>query len=214
MAAGLSGAGLAAWLQTPWILSLFAALLAVLALAMFDVFTLQMPSGIQARLSERSSRIPGGRYTGALLMGALSALIVGPCVAAPLAGALLYISQTGDVVLGGSALFAMAWGMGVPLLIVGASSGALLPKAGLWMDGVKRLFGMLLLATAWWMLIPVVPTWVQMTGWAFLAIVAAVMLRAFDALPAELARAACSARAWACCWRWPRRPGWSSERRP
>ncbi|MEN4917249.1 protein-disulfide reductase DsbD [Achromobacter spanius] len=183
VAAGLSGAGLAAWLQTPWILALFAILLAVLALAMFDVFTFQMPSGIQARLSERSSRIPGGRYTGALVMGALSALIVGPCVAAPLAGALLYISQTGDVVLGGSALFAMAWGMGVPLLIVGASSGALLPKAGPWMDGVKRLFGMLLLATAWWMLIPVVPTWVQMTGWAFLAVVSAVMLRAFDALP-------------------------------
>ncbi len=183
VAAGLSGAGLAGWLQTPWILSLFAALLAVLALAMFDAFTFQMPSGIQARLSERASRIPGGRYTGALLMGALSALIVGPCVAAPLAGALLYISQTGDVVLGGSALFAMAWGMGVPLLIVGASSGALLPKAGPWMDGVKRLFGMLLLATAWWMLIPVVPTWVQMTGWAFLAAVSAVMLRAFDALP-------------------------------
>ena len=183
VAAGLSGAGLAAWLQTPWILSLFAILLTVLALAMFGAFTFQMPSGIQARLSERSSRIPGGRYTGALVMGALSALIVGPCVAAPLAGALLYISQTGDVVLGGSALFAMAWGMGVPLLIVGASSGALLPKAGPWMDGVKRLFGMLLLATAWWMLIPVVPTWVQMTGWAFLAVVSAVMLRAFDALP-------------------------------
>lgn len=183
VAAGLSGAGLAAWLQTPWILTLFAILLTVLALAMFDVFTFQMPSGVQAKLSERSSRVPGGRYTGALLMGALSALIVGPCVAAPLAGALLYISQTGDVVLGGSALFAMAWGMGVPLLIVGASSGALLPKAGPWMDGVKRLFGMLLLATAWWMLIPVVPTWVQMTGWAFLAVVSAVMLRAFDALP-------------------------------
>lgn len=184
VAAGLSGAGLAAWLQTPWILTLFAILLTVLALAMFDVFTFQMPSGVQAKLSERSSRVPGGRYTGALLMGALSALIVGPCVAAPLAGALLYISQTGDVVLGGSALFAMAWGMGGPLLIVGASSGALLPKAGPWMDGVKRLFGMLLLATAWWMLIPVVPTWVQMTGWAFLAAVSAVMLRAFDALPA------------------------------
>lgn len=183
VAAGLSGAGLAAWLQTPWILTLFAILLTVLALAMFDVFTFQMPSGVQAKLSERSSRVPGGRYTGALVMGALSALIVGPCVAAPLAGALLYISQTGDVVLGGSALFAMAWGMGVPLLIVGASSGALLPKAGPWMDGVKRLFGMLLLATAWWMLIPVVPTWVQMTGWAFLAVVSAVMLRAFDALP-------------------------------
>lgn len=183
VAAGLSGAGLAAWLQTPWILTLFAILLAVLALAMFDVFTFQMPSGIQALLTDRSSRVPGGRYTGALVMGALSALIVGPCVAAPLAGALLYISQTGDVILGGSALFAMAWGMGVPLLIVGASSSALLPKAGPWMDGVKRLFGMLLLATAWWMLIPVVPTWVQMTGWAFLAVVSAVMLRAFDALP-------------------------------
>ncbi|MCD0502374.1 thioredoxin family protein, partial [Bordetella petrii] len=91
--------------------------------------------------------------------------------------------ETRDVVLGGAALFAMAWGMGVPLLVVGASSGALLPKAGAWMDGVKRLFGMLLLATAWWMLIPVLPTWLQMTGWAFLAIVAAVMLRAFDALP-------------------------------
>ncbi|WYX38069.1 cytochrome c biogenesis protein CcdA [Achromobacter xylosoxidans] len=100
VAAGLSGAGLAAWLQTPWILTLFAILLSVLALAMFDAFTFQMPSGIQARLAERSSRTPGGRYTGALLMGALSALIVGPCVAAPLAGALLYISQTGDVVLG------------------------------------------------------------------------------------------------------------------
>ncbi len=183
VAAGLSGAGLAAWLQTPWILTLFAILLAVLALAMFDVFTFQMPSGVQAMLSERSSRVPGGRYTGALVMGALSALIVGPCVAAPLAGALLYISQTGDVLLGGAALFAMAWGMGVPLLIVGASSSALLPKAGPWMDGMKRLFGMLLLATAWWMLIPVVPTWVQMTGWAFLAVVSAVMLRAFDALP-------------------------------
>ncbi|MGB3434381.1 protein-disulfide reductase DsbD [Achromobacter sp.] len=183
VAAGLSGAGLAAWLQTPWILTLFAILLAVLALAMFDAFTFQMPAGVQGWLSQRSARIPGGRYTGALVMGALSALIVGPCVAAPLAGALLYISQTGDVVLGGSALFAMAWGMGVPLLIVGASSGALLPKAGPWMDGVKRLFGMLLLATAWWMLIPVVPTWVQMTGWAFLAVVGAVMLRAFDALP-------------------------------
>lgn len=184
VAAGLSGAGLAAWLQTPWILTLFALLLAVLALAMFDVFTFQMPAGAQARLAERANRIPGGRVTGAVLMGAISALIVGPCVAAPLAGALLYISQTGDVLLGGSALFALAWGMGVPLLLVGASAGTLLPRTGPWMDGVKRLFGMLLLATAWWMLTPVLPTWVQMLGWAFLAVVGAVMLRAFDALPA------------------------------
>lgn len=184
VAAGLSGAGLAAWLQTPWILTLFAILLALLALAMFDAYTLQLPASWQARLSARSNRIPGGRYTGALLMGALSAFIVGPCVAAPLAGALLYISQTGDVWLGAAALLAMAWGMGVPLLAVGASSGALLPKAGAWMDGVKRLFGMLLLATAWWMLIPVLPGWALMLGWALLAMVAAVMLRAFEALPA------------------------------
>lgn len=184
VAAGLSGAGLAAWLQTPWILSLFAVLLAVLALAMFGAFTFQMPAGLQARLSERSNRIPGGRVTGALVMGALSALIVGPCVAAPLAGALLYISQTGDVILGGAALFAMAWGMGIPLLLVGASAGTLLPRTGPWMESVKRVFGMLLLGTAWWMLIPVVPTWVQMLGWSFLAVVGAVMLRAFDALPA------------------------------
>jgi thiol:disulfide interchange protein DsbD len=183
VAAGLSGAGLAAWLQAPWLLGLFAVLLAVLALAMFDVFTFQAPAALQAGLSARAARIPGGRATGALVMGAVSALIVGPCVAAPLAGALLYISQTGDVVLGGSALFALAWGMGVPLLLVGASAGALLPRAGAWMDGVKRLFGMLLLATAWWMLIPLLPIWVQMAGWAFLAIVGAVMLRAFEALP-------------------------------
>ncbi|ANN80026.1 protein-disulfide reductase DsbD [Bordetella flabilis] len=184
VAAGLSGAGLAAWLQTPWILMLFAALLAALSLAMFDVYTFQAPAWLQSGLSARAGRIPGGRATGAFLMGAVSALIVGPCVAAPLAGALLYISQTGDVMLGAVALFVMAWGMGVPLLVVGASAGSVLPRAGAWMDGVKRLFGMLLLGTAWWMLIPLLPVWVQMVGWGFLAIVGAVMLRAFEALPA------------------------------
>jgi thiol:disulfide interchange protein DsbD len=183
VAAGLSGIGLAAWLQTPWVLTLFAALLAVLALAMFDVFTLQAPASMQTGLSNWLSRVPGGRGTGAFVMGAVSALIVGPCVAAPLAGALLYISQTGDVVLGAAALFAMAWGMGVPLLIVGGSTGSFLPKAGPWMEGVKRLFGMLLLGTAWWMLIPLLPVWVQMLGWALLGMVGAVMLRAFEPLP-------------------------------
>lgn len=192
IAAGLSGVGLAAWLQTPWVLGLFAVLLLLFALAMFDVFTLQLPAGLQSRLSERAARIPGGRAAGALLMGAVSALIVGPCVAAPLAGALLYISQTRDVVLGGAALFAMAWGMGVPLLLVGASSGALLPRAGAWMETVKRLFGLLLLATAWWMLMPVLASWAQMLGWALLAAFAAVLLRAFEPLPqpAGLARMA------------------------
>ncbi|WP_019937358.1 protein-disulfide reductase DsbD [Bordetella sp. FB-8] len=185
VAAGLSGAGLAAWLQTPWALAIFALLLALLALAMFDVYVLQMPAQAQAGLSAWANRMPGGRHAGALMMGAVSALIVGPCVAAPLAGALLYISRTGDLLLGGSALFALAWGMGVPLLAVGGSAGALLPRTGPWMESVKRLFGMLLLATAWWMLMPVLPGWTQMLGWAFLAVVSAVMLRAFDALPAE-----------------------------
>ncbi len=185
VAAGLSGEGLAAALQTPWVLGIFAALLVVLALAMFDVFTLQLPASWQTGLSARASRIPGGRATGAFAMGAVSALIVGPCVAAPLAGALLYISQTRDVVLGGAALFALAWGMGVPLLVAGASAGALLPRAGAWMDGVKRFFGVLLLAVAWWMLAPVLPAWIAMGGWAALAILAATLLRAFDSLPAE-----------------------------
>ncbi|QEI08742.1 protein-disulfide reductase DsbD [Pigmentiphaga aceris] len=185
VAAGLSGEGLAAALQTPWVLGIFAALLVVLALAMFDVFTLQVPASWQTALSARASAIPGGRATGAFAMGAISALIVGPCVAAPLAGALLYISQTRDVVLGGAALFALAWGMGVPLLVAGASAGALLPRAGAWMDGVKRFFGVLLLAVAWWMLAPVLPAWLAMGGWAALAILSATLLRAFDSLPAE-----------------------------
>ncbi len=183
VAAGLSGAGLAAWLQTPWVLGLFAALLAVLALAMFGVFTFQAPAALQTRLSERLARMPGGHATGALVMGAISALIVGPCVAAPLAGALLYLSQTGDVLTGALALFALAWGMGVPLLLVGASAGALLPRAGAWMEGVKRFFGMLLLATAWWMLAPVLAAWLQMLGWLALAAAGAVMLGAFEPLP-------------------------------
>ena len=184
VAAGLIGASLAVWLQTPWVLVLFAVLLAVLALAMFDVFTLQAPTEMQTALNARLARIPGGRYGGVFAMGMLSALIVGPCVAAPLAGVLLFISQTGDLVLGGTALFAMAWGEGLLLLAVGASSGALLPKSGPWMNGIKRLFGVLLLATAWWMVNPILPAWLMMLGWAFLALWSAVMLGAFDAVPA------------------------------
>ena len=184
VAAGLVGASLAVWLQTPWVLAVFALLLALLALAMFDVFTLQAPAGMQSALNERMSRIPGGHYGGAFVMGMLSALIVGPCVAAPLAGVLLFISQTGDVVLGGSALFALAWGEGLLLLAVGASSGLLLPKAGAWMVGVKYLFGILLLATAWWMLSSVLPAWAFMLGWAMLSLWAATLLGAFEGLGA------------------------------
>lgn len=185
VAAGMVGASMAVWLQTPWVLSVFAIVLAVLALAMFDVFTLQAPAGMQSALNQWINKIPGGRYGGVFVMGMVSALIVGPCVAAPLAGVLLFISQTGDLVLGGTALFAMAWGEGLLLLAVGASSGALLPKAGPWMGGIKRLFGVLLLATAWWMVNSVLPAWVMISGWAFLAMWSAVMLGAFDAVTAD-----------------------------
>lgn len=185
IAAGLIGASMAIWLQTPWVLSLFAVLLALLALAMFDVFTVQAPVGMQSALNAWMARIPGGRYGGVFVMGMVSALIVGPCIAAPLAGVLLFISQTGDVVLGGTALFALAWGEGLLLLVVGATSGLLLPKAGPWMEGVKRLFGILLLATAWWMVNSILPTWIVMLGWAVLALWSAAMLGAFEAIGAS-----------------------------
>ena len=181
--AGLLGAGLMIWLQTPWVLVTFAVLLALLALAMFDVFTLQAPARMQTALNARMNRIPGGRYGGVFIMGMLSALIVGPCVAAPLAGVLLFISQTGDVALGGTALFALAWGSGLPLLLLGASSGALLPRAGAWMNGIKWAFGILLLATAWWMVASLLPAWILLLGWVVLVLCSAVMMGAFESLP-------------------------------
>ncbi len=179
VAAGLLGAGLASWLQNPWVLGLFALILVVLALSMLDVFTVQAPAALQNRLNETMNRLPGGQMGGVFLMGMLSALIVGPCVAAPLAGVLLFISQTGDVVLGGSALFALAWGLGVLLLIVGAGSGSVLPKAGAWMESVKTAFGVLLLATAWWMVSPLMSGTIAVFGWVVLALWAAALLGAF-----------------------------------
>ncbi|BEV13354.1 protein-disulfide reductase DsbD [Herbaspirillum sp. DW155] len=167
--AGMLGEGLSAYLQNPWVLGAFALLMAALALSMFDLYTLQVPAALQSKLSTASGG-GSGKWLGVFLMGAISALIVGPCVAAPLAGALLYISQTGNVVLGGSALFAMAAGMSVPLLLIGASAGALLPRAGAWMDAVKRFFGVLMLGTALWMVSPVIPAWLQVAGWAALGI--------------------------------------------
>ena len=176
VAAGLAGAGLAAWLQSPWVLGSFAVLLALFALAMLDVFTLQAPVGFQSRLQGWMQRLPGGRAGGVFLMGMLSALIVGPCVAAPLAGVLLFISQTGDVVIGGAALFAMAWGEGLLLLAVGAGAGALMPRAGAWMMPLKAGFGLLLLATAWWMARPLLAGGLYVAGWALLALWAALLL--------------------------------------
>jgi len=183
IAAGLSGALLSAALQNPWVLGGFALMFVMLALSMFGFYELQLPSALQSRLAGASSRLHGGHFLGVFVMGVLSALIVGPCVAAPLAGALLYISQSGDAVLGGSALFAMALGMGVPLLAIGASAGALVPKAGPWMESVKRFFGVLLLAVAVYLVSPVIPMAMQMLAWAALLILTGVYLRAIDPLP-------------------------------
>lgn len=185
VAAGLSGTLISSALQSPWILGGFAMVFVALSLSMFGFYDLQLPNSMQSRLSDGAGHLRGGRGVGVFLMGALSALIVGPCVAAPLAGALLYIGQTGNAVLGGAALFVMALGMGVPLLLVGFSAGTLLPKAGGWMEGVKKFFGVLLLGTAVWLISPVVPAAVQMIAWALLLIVPAIYLHALDPLPAQ-----------------------------
>jgi len=180
--AGLLGEGLAAALQNPWVLGAFALMLATLSLSMFGVFELQMPGFIQSRITETSSRLPGGKFAGVFLMGGLSALIVGPCVAAPLAGALVFISQTKNVVIGGLALFSLAMGMSVPLLLVGVSAGSLLPRAGSWMEGVKTFFGVMLLAVALWIVSPVLPSWATMIVIGAGLLVGAVYLKLFDKL--------------------------------
>jgi len=185
VAAGLSGTLISSALQNAWVLGGFAMVFVALSFSMFGFYDLQLPSGLQSKLSDGAGHLQGGRGIGVFMMGALSALIVGPCVAAPLAGALLYIGQTGNAVLGGAALFAMAIGMGVPLLLVGLSAGTLLPRAGAWMEGVKKFFGVLLLATAVWLVSPVIPVAAQMTAWAVLLIVPAIYLHALDPLPAQ-----------------------------
>lgn len=169
VAAGLIGEGLSASLQHPLVLIAFAVLMVALSLAMFGVYQLQMPAAIQMKLLHVSEKQTAGKLLGVFTMGALSALIVGPCVAAPLAGALIYISQTRDVVVGGTALFAMAAGMSIPLLLVGISAGTLLPRVGAWMEQVKRFFGILMLAMALWIVSPLLPGWLQMLGWGLLA---------------------------------------------
>jgi thiol:disulfide interchange protein DsbD len=168
IAAGLVGEGLSAALQSPLILGSFALLMTAMALSMFDVYQLQMPASVQLALTRLSERQSAGKFAGVFAMGAISALIVGPCVAAPLAGALVYISQTRDVFIGGSALFAMAAGMSVPLLLVGLSAGSLLPRAGAWMQSVKIFFGILMLALALWMVASLIPAWLLMLGWGVL----------------------------------------------
>ncbi|SFI41669.1 thiol:disulfide interchange protein DsbD [Nitrosomonas sp. Nm34] len=183
IAAGLSGAMLAAALQNAWVLGTFALIFVVLAFSMFGFYELQLPSFLQSKLSEEAGHLRGGHLSGVFGMGALSALIVSPCVAAPLAGALLYISQTRDVVLGGASLFMMALGMGVPLLLLGVSAGALLPKSGPWMEAIQQFFGVLLLAVAIWLISPVISEVAHMLLWAALLIISAIYLHAIDPLP-------------------------------
>ncbi len=194
VAAGLSGTLISNALQNPWALGTGAAIFVALALSMFGFYELQLPSFLQSRFTEASNRIKGGHFASVFLMGVISALIVGPCVAAPLAGALLYISQTGDVVLGAISLFFLALGMGVPLLLVGLSAGALLPRAGGWMESVKKFFGVALLAVAIWLISPVLSGIAQMLMWATLLMISGVYLKATEHL-------AVNASGWARFWK-------------
>lgn len=175
-----ASANISAWLQNPWVLSVFAGIFVVLALAMFGFYELQLPSSIMNKLNGINQKQQGGRLLGVAIMGALSALVVSPCVSAPLAGALIYISTTGDAMLGGAALFVLGLGMGVPLLLIGLGGGALVPKAGMWMLAVKSFFGVLLLAVALWMLSRFVPGTIMLVLWALLFMGSGIALGAFE----------------------------------
>lgn len=178
--AGLFGANLQAAFQTPWIITVFALIFVLLALSMFDVYELQVPNFIQSRIS----RLGGskGGIIGIALMGFFSALIVGPCVAAPLAGALIYIGQTGDALLGGIALFSLSIGMGMPLLVVGTTSGRFMPKPGMWMDAVKAIFGVMLLGIAIWMIGRVLDENTTFLLWGGLAVFVAINMGVLEQL--------------------------------
>jgi thiol:disulfide interchange protein DsbD len=183
---GMFSVNLSTTLQQPAWLIAFALIFIALAMSMFGFYELQLPSALQSRLTELSNRQKGGSYTGVAIMGLLSALIVGPCLAPPLAGALIFISQTGDAVLGGAALFAMGIGMGVPLLLIGASAGKILPRAGAWMDAVKAVFGVLMLGIALTMFERLVPTYIPdmiiMLAWGLLLIGAGIYMGALEPL--------------------------------
>ena len=183
VAAGLSGTLLSSAMQNAWVLGGFALVFIVLALSMFGFYELQLPNFLQSKLSDEANRQQGGSLHGVILMGALSAIIVGPCVAAPLAGALLYIAKSHDALLGGGALFAMGLGMGLPLILIGTSARHLLPKPGPWMEAVNKFFGVLLLGVAISLVSPVVPAVAQMLAWAALLIFSAIYLHALDPLP-------------------------------
>ena len=180
--AGYTGANLSAALQNPWVLSSFAFLFVLLSLSMFGFYELQMPSGIQNKLNNISNTQRGGSLVGAGIMGILSALIVGPCVTAPLIAALAYIADTKDVVLGGLSLFMLGMGMGAPLLLIGISAGSILPRAGAWMETVKHVFGVMMLGLAIWMLDRVVAPEVTLLLSGILLVGSAIFLGATDSL--------------------------------
>lgn len=181
--AGLFGQNLQALFQNPWILGFFIAIFIALALSMFGFFELQLPSALQTRLTQASNKQKGGSLAGVAVMGFLSALIVGPCVAPPLTAALIVIGASGSAFLGGSALFALSMGMGVPLILFGVSAGKLVPKAGPWMDAIKAAFGVGLLALAIWMLERIVQGPVILLLWGILAIASGVYLGALERIP-------------------------------
>ena len=181
--AGVFGSNLQVALQTPWVIYAFAGIFVILSLSMFDLYELQMPNFIQSKLSSATSK--KGGVAGVAIMGFLSALIVGPCVAAPLAGALVYIGQTGDAVLGGAALFMLSIGMGVPLIIVGTGAGKFMPRPGVWMDTIKAVFGVMMLGVAIWMVSRILDENIVMILWAILAIASGVHFGAFEPLHVE-----------------------------
>ncbi len=179
---GLLGENLQSLFQNAWVISSFSLLFVLLALSMFGLYDLQLPHALQHRLHQLTHRQQGGSFIGVAVMGLLSALIVGPCLAPPLAAALIFIGQHADPFLGGLALFALSIGMGIPLLIIGTSAGSLLPRAGDWMNVIKAIFGVLLLGLAIWMLERILPGWLTLLLWGGLLIVTAVYMGALNSL--------------------------------
>ena len=178
-AAAAAGQQVQAVFQKPWVIATFATLFVAMALSMFGLFTVQMPAVLQTHLSGTSNRQRAGTFGGVAAMGALSALIVTTCVGPALVAALVVIGQSGNVARGAAALFSMSLGMGVPLLVVGTSAGSLLPRAGVWMDGIKKLFGVMMLAMAAWMLARVLPGRATLFAFAVPAVIGAWVLWQF-----------------------------------
>lgn len=189
IAAALSGSLISNTLQNPWALGSAALLFSALALSMFGLYELQLPSAWQSKFAGISNRFHNGHLLGTFIMGALSALIIGPCVAPPLAAALTWIARTGNLITGGLALFSLALGMGVPLLLLGLGAGSLLPRAGVWMNGIKQFFGVAMLGVAIWIISPLLPVMWQMLLWASLLIVASVFWHTIDPLPDHVSAA-------------------------